>query len=137
MATTAQFTAQPTVDVAQVSTANTNRDGTGTIVTVATGPSATAANGVGKRIMRVTVAATGTTTAGVIRFYISTDNGTTNRLICERLVTAITPSTSVAIFRSEIGELVGLTLVGGGNCLLRASTNNAETFNIMVESGLL
>ena len=137
MATTAQFTAQPTIDIAQVSTANTNRDGTGTIVTVATGPSATAANGVGKRIMRVTVAATGTTTAGVIRFYISTDNGTTNRLICERLVTAITPSTSVAIFRSEIGELVGLTLVGGGNCLLRASTNNAETFNIMVESGLL
>lgn len=137
MATTAQFTAQPTIDIAQVSTANTNRDGTGTLVTIASGPSASAANGVGKRVNRVTVAATGTTTAGVIRFYISTDNGTTNRLICERLVTAITPSTSVAVFRAEIGELVGLMLVGGGNCLLRASTNNAETFNIMVESGLL
>lgn len=137
MATTAQFTAQPTIDIAQVSAANTNRDGTGTLVTIASGPSASAANGVGKRVNRVTVAATGTTTAGVIRFYISTDNGTTNRLICERLVTAITPSTSVAVFRAEIGELVGLVLVGGGNCLLRASTNNAETFNIMVESGLL
>jgi hypothetical protein len=137
MATTAQFTAQPIIDIAQVSTANTNRDGSGTLVTVASGPSATAANGVGKRINRVTVTATGTTTAGAIRFYISTDNGTTNRMICERLVTAVTPSTSIAVFRIEVPELVGLMLVGGGNCLLRASTNNAETFNIMVESGTL
>jgi hypothetical protein len=137
MATTAQFTAQPTIDISQVSTANTNRDGTGTIVTVATGPSTTAAAGVGERINRVTIHATGTTTAGVIRFYISLDSGTTNRLICERLVTAITPSTSVAAFRTEVGELVGLILPGGGAAMLRASTNNAETFNIMVESGLL
>lgn len=137
MATTAQFTAQPTIDVAQVSTANTNRDGTGTIVTVSTGPSSSAANGVGKRINRVSVTATGTTTAGAVRFYISTDNGTTNRMICERIVPAITPSTTLQVFRAEIGELVGLTLVGGGNCLLRASTNNAETFNILVEGGTL
>lgn len=137
MATTAQFTAQPIIDIAQVSTANTNRDGSGTIVTVASGPSTSAAAGVGKRINRVTVTATVTTSAGVIRFYLSTDNGTTNYLICERLVPAITPSTSVAVFRSEISELVGLMLVGGGNCLLRASTNNAQTFNICVESGLL
>ena len=137
MATTAQFTSQPIIDIAQVSTANTNRNGTGTIVTVASGPSATAASGVGKRINRVTVTATGTTTAGVIRFYVSPDNGTTNYLVCERLVPANTPSTSNAVFRSEINELVGLLLVGGGNCLLRASTNNGETFNICAESGLL
>jgi hypothetical protein len=137
MATTAQFTAQPTIDISQVSTANTNRDGTGTIVTVATGPSTAAAAGVGERINRVVIHATGTTTAGVIRFYISVDGGTTNRLICERLVTAITPSTTIAAFRTEVGELVGLVLTGGGSCMLRASTNNAETFNIMVESGLL
>jgi hypothetical protein len=137
MATTAQFTAQPIIDISQVSTANTNRDGTGTIVTVATGPSTTAAAGVGKRINRVVVHATGTTTAGVIRFYISVDGGTTNRLICERLVTATTPSTTIAAFRTEVGELAGLVLTGGGSCMVRASTNNAETFNIMVESGLL
>jgi hypothetical protein len=137
MATTAQFTAQPIIDVAQVTTANTNRDGTGTIVTVATGPSTAAAAGVGKRVNRVVVQATGTTTAGVVRFFISTDGGTTNRLILEKIVPAITPSTSVAAFRSDVGELVGLVLVGGGNSTLRASTNNAETFNIMVESGLL
>ena len=137
MATTAQFTAQPNLEYSQVSTANTNRDGTGTIVTSATGPSTAAAAGVGERITRVTVQATGTTTAGVIRFYLSLDNGTTNRLLVEKLVTAITPSTTLAAFRMEVPELVGLVLPGGGQALLRASTNNAETFNIIVESGLL
>jgi hypothetical protein len=137
MATTAQFTAQPTIDITQISTANTNRDGTGTIATIATGPATAAAAGVGERINRVTIQATGSTTAGVIRFYISIDSGTTNRLICEKLVPAITPSTSVPAFRMEVGELTGIILPGGGAAVLRASTNNAETFNILVESGLL
>jgi hypothetical protein len=137
MATTAQFTVQPTLEYSQLTTANTNRDGTGTIVTVASGPAASAAAGVGKRISRVTVQAPGTTTNGVIRFYLSLDNGTTNRLICEKLVASITPSTSIAAFRMEVNELVGLILPGGNTALLRASTNNTETFNVIVESGLL
>lgn len=137
MATTAQFTAQPNLEYSQLTAANTNRDGTGTLVTVASGPSAAAAAGVGERINRVIVQATGTTTAGVIRFYLSLDSGTTNRLIVEKLVPAITPSTSVAAFRMEVAELVGFVLPGGNTNLLRASTNNAETFNVIVESGLL
>jgi hypothetical protein len=137
MATSAQFTAQPTIDITQISTANANRDGTGTIATIATGPATAAAAGVGERINRVTVQATGTTTAGVIRFYISIDSGTTNRLICEKLVPAVTPSTSIPAFRMEVGELTGIILPGGGAAVLRASTNNAEAFNILVESGLL
>jgi hypothetical protein len=137
MATTAQFTAQPILEYSQLTTANTNRDGSGTLVTVSTGPSASAAAGVGQRINRVTVQAAGSTTAGVIRFYISLDNGTTNRMILERLVGAVTPSTTVLSWRQEMPELVGLILPGGGNALLRASTNNAETFNVIVESGRL
>jgi hypothetical protein len=137
MATTAQYAAQPNLEISQVTTANTARDGTGTIVTVATGPATAAAAGVGERITRVVVQATGTTTAGVIRFFISLDNGTTNRLICEKLVSAVTPSTTVSAFRIEVNELVGMVLPGGGAALLRASTNNTETFNILVESGLL
>lgn len=137
MAITAQYTAQPKLVYSQLTTANTARDGTGTIVTVATGPSATAANGVGERITRVTVQAAGTTTAGVIRFYLSLDGGTTNRLILEKLVSAITPSTSVSAYRIEVNELVGLVLPGGGNVQLRAATEKTETFNVVVESGLL
>lgn len=137
MATTAQFTAQPNIEYSQLTTANTARDGTGTIVTIATGPSASAAAGVGERINRIMVQATGTTTAGVIRFFLSLDGGTTNRMILERLVPAITPSTSVSAFRMEVNELVGMMLPGGGQAVLRASTNNTETFNVVVESGLL
>lgn len=137
MATTAQFTAQPNIEYSQLTTANTARDGTGTIVTIATGPSATAAAGVGERITRITVQATGTTTAGVIRFFLSLDGGTTNRMILEKLVPAITPSTSVSAFRMEVNELVGMVLPGGGQVVLRASTNASETFNVVVESGLL
>jgi hypothetical protein len=37
----------------------------------------------------------------------------------------------------EVGELTGIILPGGGAAVLRASTNNAEAFNILVESGLL
>jgi len=137
MATTAQFTAQPTLEYSQLTTANTNRDGTGTIVTISTGPATAAASGVGQRISRVTATATGTTTAGVIRFFLSLDNGTTNRLIVEKTVPAVTPSTTIPVFRLEVGELVGMVLPGGGQALLRASTNNSETFNVVVESGLL
>jgi hypothetical protein len=137
MATTAQYTTQPIINYGQVSTQNTNRDGTGTIVTIVTGPSATAGAGVGERINRVIVEATGTTIAGMVRFFLSLDNGTTNRLIVEKPVAAITVGASTAGFRTEVPELVGLILPGGGQALLRASTHNAETFNIIVESGRL
>lgn len=137
MATTAQYTAQPILEYAQVSTANTNRDGTGTLVTVSTGPSASAAAGVGQRINRIVVNGTGTTSAGMIRFFLSLDNGTTNRLVAEKVVSAITVAASTAAFRTEVPELVGMILPGGGQALLRASTEIAETFNVIVESGRL
>jgi hypothetical protein len=137
MATSAQFTAQPIIDIAQVSTSNSNRDGTGTIVTVASGPSTTAGNGVGKRINRVVINAATTTTVGMIRFFLSLDSGTTNRLIGEVLVPAVTASSSNSAFRAEVGFLNGLVLPGGNTVQLRASTEVSNTFNIIVESGLL
>lgn len=140
MATTAQYTAKPEIEYVQIVTANTARDGSGTIGIASTGPAAAAANGVGRRINRVVVSATQTTTAGVIRFFISNDNGTTIRLVLEKLVPAITPSTTVSAFRMEVSELAGLVLPGGTGSItttLRVSTNAGETFNVMVESGLL
>jgi hypothetical protein len=141
MATQPQYAAIPVVEVSQVTTADTSRTTLTTGATVAAGPSAVAGAGVGKRITRVTVCATGTTTAGAIRFWISTDGGTTDRMIVERSVPAITVSTGTTPpFRTEITELVGLVLPGttGGNATnLYASTNNSETFNIVVESATL
>lgn len=135
MATSAQYATAPTLEVAQVSTANTNRDGTGTTVRVAQGPSVAAASGVGKRIVGVYIQAVSTTTTGMIRFFISTDGGTTKRLIDEVVVNAITPAAGTPAFSATAAALVGLVLTGqvsSLNCEIYASTEKAETFNIVV-----
>jgi len=102
MATTAQYASTVQNASAQISVANTARNGTGTIVSVMTG----AANG--SRIDDISIVATATTTAGVVRLFIS--DGSNIRLWQEILVSAVTPSTTVQVW----------------------SSNNAETFNVLV-----
>ncbi len=119
MATTPAFAATPATAVVQISTANTNRDGTGTIGTVLTAGSS------GTRVDQVDITATGTTTAGVVRLFIH--DGSNARLWREVLVTATTPSTTVAVWSQSLTDL-GLILKNGYS--LRASTHNAETFNV-------
>lgn len=124
MATVPNFTKTPVLGLANIATANTNRDGTGTIADVVTGAA------VGTRIERITIQATVTTTAGQIRLYIS--DGTTTRLWDEVLVTALTPSATIKPFRYAYLNLA-LNLPSGFK--LRASTNNAESFNVIAEGG--
>lgn len=71
--------------VASASTANTNRDGSGTIVSILQ------AGGGGTRIDVIEVAATGTTTAGNIKLFTSVD-GTVWHYWRELSVSAITAS---------------------------------------------
>jgi hypothetical protein len=114
------------VDIAQVSTANTARDGTGTIATLLTGAS------LGTRVSSITIHATGTTTAGVIRLWLSRDSGSTWRLFEEVLVGALTPSTTVAAFRVRrtYDDLVMTTTADR----IGASTHVAETFNVFAHA---
>lgn len=117
-------------DNVQVTAANTNRDGTGTVVAVTTGPS----GGVrmGDVIEQVIIQAAGAVTDGMIRFFISHDAGTTKRLIDEIQVAALTPSGTTPAYRNTAPDLVGMTFANQ-NAILYASTNNAETFNIIVQ----
>lgn len=140
MASTAQYVAQPIVDVAQVSAANTGRDGTGTIVTVASGPTTAPGSGVGKRITRVSIARTGSSTATVVCLYYSPDNGTTNRLIAEVAIPAYTASTTAAQTVVEVPSLIGFVIPGAATnapCI-RASTQvvQSSALNVTIESGL-
>lgn len=142
MATQPQYAATPVVEISQVATADTSRTTITQVQQICAGPSTAAGSGVGKRITRVTVSAVATTTAGAIRFWISSSGSSTNaRMIVERSVPAITVVTGTTPpFRTEIQELVGLVLPGttGGNSVnLYATTNNSETFNIVVESATL
>lgn len=125
MATDPVFTNVPKLGVQQIATANTNRDGTGTVSSaIVTGAT------LGTRVNEVVVEATGTTTAGVVRIFVH--DGAAFHLWDEILVTAITPSASVAAFRA-IRRYDELILPSGYS--LRASTHNAETFKVFVEGG--
>lgn len=121
MATTAQYASTVQNGSGQISVANTNRNGTGTLVTVFTG----ATNG--SRVDDIYIVATGTTTAGVVRLFIS--DGSNIRLWQEILVTAITPSTTVAVWSYT---LLNQALLLENGWSLQAATNNAETFNVIV-----
>jgi len=129
--TTPVFTKDGSLDAAQVSAANTNRDGTGTIVTLAAGTTE------GKRIHVVRIKAIVTTTAGMIRFYYSPDNGVTNRLIGEVVVAAIVVGAGVAGFEYDWVPPAGWLILMGTTQLLRASTHNAEAHNLLAVGGLM
>lgn len=119
------FPLTPNIGLGQVSSANTNRDGTGSAPTIFT------AGANGSRVEEAVIEAPGTTTAGVIRVYLN--DGTNTRLIDEILVSAITPSSTVAAFRATIPSLAGKIIPTGW--VLKFSTHNAETFNIVVWGG--
>jgi hypothetical protein len=130
MSTTAQYTSTAKVGIGVISTANTNRDGSGTIGTVFTAGSS------GSRIDMIEVQATGTTTAGMVRLFVY--DGSNARLIGEIPVVAVTPSGTqpawAALMTSNPVGVVGnipLPLVIPTGYSLRASTQNAETFNVI------
>ena len=130
MATQAQYAATPKLGIGQVSVANTNRDGTGTIGTVFT------AGVSGSRVDTIAVKATGTTTAGTVRLFIH--DGTDARLLTELLVVAVTPSATIPTWEvqlnaSTMSQLLPFALPTGYS--LRASTEKAETFNVMAFGG--
>jgi hypothetical protein len=127
------FSGPPRMGVASISAANTNRDGTGTIVTVLASVAGGADVSGGTRIDFVDIKATGTTTAGMIRLYVSTDTGASWKLIREIVVNAITPSASLAAFETQL-ELSRDLPAGTAN-LLGASTHNAEAFNVTAWGG--
>lgn len=106
---------------AQISTANTNRDGTGTIGTIYTAPTE------GARISYIRVKATGTTTAGIVRIYVK-DSGGTYRLIAEISIAAVTPSATLTTAEGEFYPTEPWLLLNGD--VIGAAPHNAETFNV-------
>lgn len=129
MSTSANYAATPKNSGAQISTANTARDGTGTLGTVYT------AGAGGSRIDSIVIQATGTTTAGMIRFFSSIDAGTTKRLIGEFPVIAITAAATTPVFAvtltSQNASFMQNGLVLQATSILYAATNNAEAFNVV------
>lgn len=123
--TTPIFPASVALGMVQISTANANRDGTGTMGTLLT------AGANGTRIDRLVVKATVTTTAGTIRIFVH--DGTNTRLIREIVVAAITVGASTAAFESDL--VTPDLYLPTSSHQLRVSTEKAETFNVYAFGG--
>ena len=122
------------VESSQLTAANANRDGTGTVVDLVTGAA------YGSVVDSVEITGTGNNVAGVIRFFVY--NGAAYRLLDELLIPAVTVGVGTEVFRqtwtppvpAAIGgftQVAQLKLPSGWK--LAASTHNAETFNLLTK----
>jgi len=121
------FTVTPRIGAAVISAANTNLDGTGTVVTILT------AGTFGTRVHRIQIKAKVTTTAGMIRIFIH--DGSSYFLYKEIPVTAITPSGTVEAFEYTLDLQNEDAIILPTTYSIRMSTHNAEAFNCFVEGG--
>lgn len=132
MALDPQFAAAPHVSAAQLSVANTGRDGTGTVPVVMTAAAS------GTRIRAIHVKAVAATTAGMVRLFLH--DGTNFHLWKEVPVSAVTPGASTETFSLSMTEvtnpeLLPLTMPSGWS--LRAATEKAEAIRVIAEGGNL
>jgi hypothetical protein len=132
MALKPSFAAAPHVSSAQLSAANTARDGTGTVPIVMTAAAS------GTRIRAIHIKAIVTTTAGMVRLFLH--DGANFHLWKEVPVTAITPSATVESFSLNMTEvtnpeLLPLTIPTGWS--LRAATEKAEAIRVIAEGANL
>jgi hypothetical protein len=120
MAATINFANVPRVSGVTIGTANTNRDGTGTLGTVIT------AGTNGTRIDRIRAQAIVTTTAGRVRLFLY--DGSNYYALEELPIAAATVSATVSGATAEVafGDTRPLTLPSGWS--IAAGTNNANDF---------
>lgn len=126
MAANPTFAVTPKLGQVRISTANTNRDGSGTLGTVYTGVAA------GSRVLWIKVMANSTTTAGMLRLFV--DNGVTVSLWQEVAVSALTPSATVLGWTTSFYSVVPgepLLVLPSASYILKAGTHNAESFDVV------
>jgi hypothetical protein len=120
MATSPAFAVTPRIASVNIATANTNRDGTGTVATLITGAST------GTRIAEVCIKARVTTTAGQVRVYLH--DGTTFFFFDEIAVAAATVSASVQATRVSV--VYNNLILPSASWSIRVSTHNAESIDV-------
>lgn len=109
------FTAVPRYAAAALSVANPNLDGTGTM---GVGDFTSGANG--SRVERVVIKALASTTAGMVRLFMT--KGAEIKCLTEIPVTAVAKSASVAAFE----QIIELNLVIPTGYTVKASTEKGE-----------
>jgi hypothetical protein len=120
MALEPAFAVTPRVSAANIATANTNRDGTGTVATLITGAAT------GTRIAEIVVQARVTTTAGMVRIFLH--DGSTFFFFDEVSVAAATVSASVK--GTRVSTLYTNLVLPNASWSVRVSTHNAESIDV-------
>lgn len=139
MANFGNYAGNPKTAVAVVSTANSARDGTGTMATLVTGATRNLAADPplagGTRIDGIALSAAGATTQGMLRLFLH--DGANARLLAEIEVGPVTPSTTVrpwsARLTRESCDFMPIVLAPGAS--LRISTQQSEAFHAVVFNG--
>ena len=127
MAGTPSFIFTPRENSVNVALDNTNRDGSGTVSSLIIGASA------GTKINEIVAQATVTTTAGMIRVFLSTDGATTWRLFDELPISANTVSASNGGLR--VAKTYSNLILDDSNCELGVTTHNSESINVFALGG--
>lgn len=120
MAADPAFAVTPRIASVNIATANTNRDGTGTVATLITGAST------GTRIAEIVVQAKVTTTAGMVRVFLY--DGSTYYLFDEVSVAAATVSASVK--GTRVSTTYNNLILPSASWSVRVATHNAESIDV-------
>lgn len=120
MATSPAFAVTPRLASVNIATANTNRDGTGTVATLITGAST------GTRIAEIVIQARVTTTAGMVRLFLY--DGSTYRFFDEIAVAAATVSASVK--GTRVSTLYNNLILPSASWSIVVATHNAESIDV-------
>lgn len=111
-----------------VSTANSNLDGTGTLVQIFQCGAAASYNGC--ELTSIIIKAQGTTTPGMIRLFLANSDGSSKTLFAEVIVPDCTQNSLNQSFTHQVIASGSLALTGG--LKIYASTQNSETFSIII-----
>lgn len=120
MAADPVFAVTPRIASVNIATANTNRDGTGTVATLITGAST------GTRVAEIVVQARVTTTAGMVRIFLH--DGTTFYFFDEVNIAAATVSASVK--GTRVSTTYNNLVLPNASWSVRVSTHNAESIDV-------
>lgn len=120
MALEPQFAVTPRIGTVNVATANTNRDGSGTVATLITGAST------GTRIAEIVIKARVTTTAGQVRVFLH--DGTSFFFFDEIAVSAATVSATVQGVR--VSTSYANLVLPNASWSIRVSTHAAESIDV-------
>jgi hypothetical protein len=120
MATSPAFAATPRIASVNIATANTNRDGTGTVATLITGAST------GTRIAEIVIKARVSTAAGQIRVFLY--DGTTYYAFDEIAVAAATVSATVQGVR--VSTTYNNLILPSASWSVRVSNHGGESIDV-------